>query len=164
VRAILAVRREASFWRRTVNEDTPRAYWTYLRVYPRGPHVTDARRRLAFLSAAFDPPANFQPNAFEGLPPPPPDEVFYEERPVYAFDEFGPPPAPPPVEYVYVEDDEWRYLPPPPPPVAVGVLANAQNARRSARRTRSRPAGTTTITRKRRACLDIISPPRDAEG
>jgi uncharacterized caspase-like protein len=30
VRAILAFRREAAYWRRTVGADTPRAYWTYL--------------------------------------------------------------------------------------------------------------------------------------
>ena len=36
VRAILAARREAMFWRRSVDENSPRAYWTYLRVYPRG--------------------------------------------------------------------------------------------------------------------------------
>ncbi len=53
VRAILAARREAAFWRRSVNANTPRAYWTYSRVYPRGPHVADARRRLAILSARF---------------------------------------------------------------------------------------------------------------
>ena len=122
VRAILAVRREASFWRRTVTKDTPGAYWTYLQVYPRGPHVPDARRRLFFLSAAFEPPADFQPEVFEDLPPPPPDELVYEERSVYAFDEFGPPPPPPPAEYVYAQDDDWRDLPPPPPPVAVGIL------------------------------------------
>jgi uncharacterized caspase-like protein len=122
IRAILAVLREASFWRRTVSMDTPHAYWTYLRVYPRGPHVVDARRRLAFLSAAFAPPADFQPEVFEDLQPPPPDELFYQERPVYAFDDFGPPPPPPPAEYVYAQDDDWRYLPPPPPPVAIGVL------------------------------------------
>ena len=71
VRAILAVRWEAAFWRRTVSMDTPRAYWTYLNVYPRGPHGGDARRRLAFLSAAFAPPADFQPEVFEDLPPTP---------------------------------------------------------------------------------------------
>ena len=42
VRAILAARREASFWRRAVAQDTPPAYWTYLRRYPHGPHVADA--------------------------------------------------------------------------------------------------------------------------
>ena len=80
VRAILAARREAAFWRRSVNENTPRAYWTYLRVYTNGPHVADARRRLAILSAQYEPPSDFRPAVYEDLPPPPPDERFYEER------------------------------------------------------------------------------------
>ncbi len=122
VRAILAVRREAAYWRRTAVADTPRAYWTYLHTYPKGPHVADARRRLAMLSAEFEPPPDFRPERFADLPPPPPDERFYEERPIYAFDDFGPPPPPPPEQYVYVEDDDWRDLPPPPPPPQVGVL------------------------------------------
>ena len=122
VRAILAVRREAAFWRRTVGAGTPRAFWTYLRVYPRGAHVADARRRLAMLSAEFEPPADFQPETFADLPPPPPEELAYEQQPIYAFDDFGPPPPPPPVQYVYVEDDDWRDLPPPPPPADIGVL------------------------------------------
>src|SRR3984957_11585401 len=41
VRAILAVRREAAYWRSTVGADTPRAYWTYLHTYPKGPHIPD---------------------------------------------------------------------------------------------------------------------------
>jgi len=122
VRAILAVRREAAFWRRTVDAGTPRAFWTYLRVYPRGAHVVDARRRLAMLSAEFEPPADFQPETFADLPPPPPEELAYEQQPIYAFDDFGPPPPPLPVQYVYVEDDDWRNLPPPPPPAEIGVL------------------------------------------
>ena len=122
VRAILAVRREAAYWRRTAGADTPRAYWTYLHTYPKGPHVADARRRLAMLSAEFEPPPDFRPERFADLPPPPPDERIYEERPIYAFDDFGPPPPPPPEQYVYVEDDEWRDLPPPPPPTQVGLL------------------------------------------
>ena len=122
VRAILAVRREAAYWRRTASADTPRAYWTYLHTYPKGPHVADARRRLAMLSAEFEPPPDFRPERFADLPPPPPDERIYEERPIYAFDDFGPPPPPPSEQYVYVEDDEWRDLPPPPPPPQVGVL------------------------------------------
>ena len=122
VRAILAVRREAAYWRRTVGADTPRAYWTYLQTYPKGPHVADARRRLAMLSAEFEPPPDFRPERFADLPPPPPDERFYEERPIYAFDDFGPPPPPPAEQYVYVEDDDWRDLPPPPPPPQIGVL------------------------------------------
>ena len=126
VRAILAARREASFWRRSVNANTAHAYWTYLRAYPRGPHVWDARRRLAMISAASEPPPDFAPMVYQGLPPPPPDEDFYEAQPVYAFDAFGPPPPPPPPQYqdyYYVEDDDWRDLPPPPPPAAVGYLS-----------------------------------------
>ena len=122
VRAILAVRREAAYWRRTVEADTPRAYWTYLHTYPKGPHIPDARRRLAMLSAGFEPPPDFRPETFADLPPPPPDELVYDERPIYAFDDFGPPPPPPPVQYGYVEDDDWRDLPPPPPPAEIGVL------------------------------------------
>ena len=123
VRAILAVRREAAYWRRTVGADTPRAYWTYLHTYPKGPHIPDAQRRLAMLSAEFQPPPDFRPEAFADLPPPPPDELIYDDRPIYAFDDFGPPPPPPPVQYGYVEDDGWRDLPPPPPPAEIGLLA-----------------------------------------
>ena len=122
VRAILAVRREAAYWRRTVGADTPRAYWTYLHTYPKGPHIPDARRRLAMLSAEFQPPPDFRPETFADLPPPPPDELVYDDRPIYAFDDFGPPPPPPPVQYGYVEDDGWRDLPPPPPPAEIGLL------------------------------------------
>jgi uncharacterized caspase-like protein len=122
VRAILAVRREAAYWRRAAQADTPRAYWTYLRTYPRGPHIGDARRRLAMLSAGYEPPADFEPEMFADLPPPPPDELVYDEQPIYAFDDFGPPPPPPPVQFVYVADDDWVDLPPPPPPVEIGVL------------------------------------------
>ena len=51
VMAIVAARREAITWRRTYRADTPEAYWSYLRRYPRGPHAADARRRLAILTA-----------------------------------------------------------------------------------------------------------------
>jgi uncharacterized caspase-like protein len=122
VRAILAFRREAAYWRHTVGADTPRAYWTYLHAYPKGPHIPDARRRLAMLSAEFEPPPDFRPEAFADLPPPPPDELVYYDQPSYAFDDFGPPPPPPPPEYGYVEDDGWRDLPPPPPPAEIGLL------------------------------------------
>ena len=126
VRAILAALREASFWRHSVDANTAQAYWTYLRLYPKGPHVWDARRRLAIISAAYEPPPDFQPMVYQDLPPPPADEDFYEAQPYYAFDEFGPPPPPPPPEYYrelyYVEDDDWRDLPPPPPPPGIGFL------------------------------------------
>ncbi|MCC8955667.1 caspase family protein, partial [Bradyrhizobium sp. Pear77] len=76
VRAIVAARREAITWRRTYNADTPDAYWSYLRRYPRGPHAYDARRRLAYLSAALEPPPQFTALDYD-VPPPPPDEVVY---------------------------------------------------------------------------------------
>lgn len=53
VRAIVAARREAATWRRSRSVDTPPAYWSYLRRYPRGSHANDARRRLAYLTAAL---------------------------------------------------------------------------------------------------------------
>ena len=122
VRAILAARREASFWERTVTTNSARAYWTYLRRYPKGPHVGDARRRVAMLAVAFNPPPDFRPLVYEDLPPPPPAEADYFERSDYAFDDFGPPPPPPPPAYFYGYDDDWRDLPPPPPPRDVGFL------------------------------------------
>jgi uncharacterized caspase-like protein len=107
VRAILAARREAITWRRTYLADTPDAYWSYLRRYPRGPHAADARRRLAILTAPLDPPPSFAMLDYD-VPPPPPDEFVYVDRPVLAFSDpdfdFVPPPPPP----VY-------FLPPPPP-------------------------------------------------
>jgi hypothetical protein len=117
VRAIVAARREAITWRRTRSVNTPPAYWSYLRRYPRGAHSDDARRRLAYLSAAFEPPLRFSVITYD-VPPPPPEEVIYIERPVLAFDDpdfgFAPPPPPPiiflPPRPVYFVD-----LPPPPP-------------------------------------------------
>src|SRR5579883_3207792 len=112
VRAILAARREAAFWRHCVRENSPRDYWTYLKRYPNGPHVADAS------------PADFEPVEFADVPPPPPDEDFYEERPVAYFggDDFGPPPPPPPPDYVPDYGEDWRDLPPPPPPREYGYL------------------------------------------
>jgi uncharacterized caspase-like protein len=109
VRAIVAVRREALTWRRTCLIDTPEAYWSYLQRYPNGSHSGDARRRLALLSAAFDPPASFAPVDYD-VPPPPPAEEVYVNRPFVVFADFGfvpPPPFP-----VY-------FLPPPPPDFVV---------------------------------------------
>jgi uncharacterized caspase-like protein len=123
VRAILAGRREALFWRRSLEENSPHAYWTYLRRYPRGPHAGEADERLARLSAREEPPRDFEPEVYGDLPPPPRDELVYADRPYYDFvgPDYGPPPPPP--SYVYEEeDDDWRDLPPPPPPTIFGVL------------------------------------------
>src|SRR5215813_9626020 len=84
VRAIIAARREAITWHRTRLMDTPDAYWSYLRRYPRGPHAADARRRLAILAAALEPPPSFPMIEYE-VPPPVPDEIVYVDRPVLAF-------------------------------------------------------------------------------
>ena len=124
VRAIVAARREAITWRRTRNVNTPSAYWTYLRRYPRGAHSDDARRRLSYLSASFEPPPSFAVITYD-VPPPPPEEVIYIERPVLMFDDpdfdFAPPPPPPvfflPRRPVYFDD-----LPPPPPPAYAFIL------------------------------------------
>ncbi|UGY25314.1 caspase family protein [Bradyrhizobium septentrionale] len=124
VRAIVAARREAITWRRTYNADTPDAYWSYLRRYPRGPHAYDARRRLAYLSAALEPPPQFTVLDYD-VPPPPPDEIVYVDRPVLYYSDplfaFAPPP-PPPVFFLPPPPPDFVVLPPPPPPIGLFVL------------------------------------------
>jgi uncharacterized caspase-like protein len=116
VAAMLAVRREELIWRRCVVDDTPQAYWSYLRRYPHGPHAWDARRRLAFLRAAEEPPATFAIIDF-GVPPPPPAELVFVDRPIVIFVGRGwAPPPPPPVVFVPPRPHEFAVLPPPAPP------------------------------------------------
>jgi uncharacterized caspase-like protein len=123
-RALVAARREAVTWRRSRTADTPAAYWSYLKRYPKGPHAADCRRRLAYLTAELEAPETFDEIEYD-VPPPPPEEIVYVERPVIVFDDpefdFVPPPPapvfwlPPPPIYIVT-------LPPPPPPIAVFVL------------------------------------------
>ena len=124
VRAIVAARREAITWRRTYRADTPDAYWSYLQRYPRGPHAADARRRLAILSAAIEPPPTFTVLDYD-VPPPPPDEIVYVDRPVLMFSDpdfdFAPPP-PPPLYYLPPPPDDFVVLEPPPPPIGLFYL------------------------------------------
>ena len=124
VRGILAARREAITWRRTYQADLPEGYWSYLRRYPRGAHAADARRRLAHLAAAFEPPPQFTLIDYD-VPPPPPDEAVYYERPVLIFDDpvfaFAPPP-PPPVYFLEPPPPEFFALEPPPPPFGAFIL------------------------------------------
>src|SRR5579871_4109378 len=123
VRALIAVRREAITWRRTVSINTPEAYWSYLERYPRGAHVADAQRRLARLAAAYDPPPSFAPMAFADVEPPPPDEVMYLSQPAVVFD--GPgflPPPPVPAFFLPPPAPEFVVLPPPPPPIGAFFL------------------------------------------
>src|SRR3979411_1494610 len=124
VQAIVAARREAITWRRSRSVDTPPAYWSYLRRYPRGSHANDARRRLAYLTAALEPPPRFEIISYD-VPPPPPEEVIYVERPVLIFDDpdFGfEPPPPPPVFFLPPRPVYFIDLAPPPPPVYAYIL------------------------------------------
>ncbi|MCA6108424.1 caspase family protein [Bradyrhizobium cenepequi] len=125
VRAIVAARREAITWGRTYRTDTPDAYWSYLHRYPRGPHAADARRRLAILSAALEPPPSFASIDYDVSPPPPDELMYVDDRPVLYFDDpvfaFAPPP-PAPVFFLPPPPPDFVVLPPPPPPVAVYVL------------------------------------------
>src|ERR1700726_1818717 len=124
VRAIVAARREAITWRRTRSVDTPPAYWSYLRRYPRGFHANDARRRLAYLTAAFEPPPRFTVIDYD-VPPPPPEEEIYVERPVLILDDpdFGfEPPPPAPVFFLPARPVYFIDLAPPPPAVYAYVL------------------------------------------
>ena len=124
VRAIVAARREAITWRRTRSVDTPQAYWSYLRRYPRGPHVADARRRLAQLAAEFEPPPSFAVITYD-VPPPPEEEVVYFRRPVLFFDDpdygFVPPP-PPPIFFLPPPPPDFVVLEPPPPAFGLFIL------------------------------------------
>ncbi|MBC9881288.1 caspase-like domain-containing protein [Bradyrhizobium sp. INPA01-394B] len=124
VMAIVAARREAITWRRTYRADTPDAYWSYLRRYPRGPHAGDARRRLAILTAPLEPPPTFAMMDYD-VPPPPPAEVVYVDRPVLYFSDpdfgFAPPP-PPPVYFCPPPPPDFVVLPPPLPVVGLFVL------------------------------------------
>src|SRR3981189_2523147 len=124
VQAIVAARREAITWRRSRSVDTPPAYWSYLRRYPRGSHANDARRRLAYLCGVFEPPPRFEVIRYD-VPPPPPEEVIYVERPVLVFDDpdFGfEPPPPPPVFFLPPRPVYFVDLAPPPPPVYEYIL------------------------------------------
>ena len=123
-RAILAIRREAIVWRRTCVVDTPNAYWSYLRRYPNGPHIYDARRRLARFVVALEPPPVFPVLAYD-VPPPPPEEIAFVDRPVLVFDDpilALPPPPPPPIFLLPPPPPEFIVLPPPPPPIGLFVL------------------------------------------
>lgn len=124
VRAIVAARRESSTWRESALADTPDAYWSYLRRYPRGPHAYDAHRRLSHFAAVLEPPASFAMLAYD-IPPPPADEAVYIERPVvYLADPIYDLPPPPPVPLFFLPPRPAYFvdLPPPPPPLAAFVL------------------------------------------
>ncbi len=113
VRLILAVRREALFWRAALGGNTPDSYWTYLSRYPKGPHAGDARRRLTRLAAAASPPPRFAPLVFD-VPPPGPNDLAYDR--VIVFDGPDLPPPPPPPVFLLPPLVEVVVQRPPPPP------------------------------------------------
>src|SRR4051794_2430539 len=126
VTAILASRREALVWRRTLNRNSSEAYWTYLRRYRNGPHAPDARRRLARLSAPIAPPAAFEEVIYDDLPPPLPVETTEVVEVVTIIRDAPPPPRAP--VYLLPErdyDDDYGVdviSEPPPPPMMAGIL------------------------------------------
>nr|WP_293865148.1 caspase family protein [uncultured Alsobacter sp.] len=113
IQRLLAARREAIVWQRTVSRNTPESYWTYLRRYDDGPHAADARRRLARLAAPPEPPRVFDEMEYD-LPPPLPRVEVIETGPAYFVDDLPPPPPPP--AYLLPPPREPIALPPPPPP------------------------------------------------
>ncbi|MFL5158621.1 MAG: caspase family protein [Microvirga sp.] len=125
VTALLAARREAIVWRRTLGSNTREAYWTYLRRYPNGPHAPDSRRRLARLSAPYAPPAAFEEVIYEDLPPPLPEVERVEVVEVVTIIRDVPPPRVP--AYLlpsWDEDEDFVTIirEAPPPPIMAGVL------------------------------------------
>ena len=124
VRAIVAARRESTIWRSSCSAGTPQGYWTYLKRYPRGPHLYEARRALTHFAVAVEPPPVYEELVYD-VPPPSPEEIVYVERPVvYLADPYWAfPPPPPPAVFYFGPPPVWfADFPPPPPPVAAFVL------------------------------------------
>src|SRR4051812_19702622 len=94
VKVLLAARREAIVWRRTAVRNSRDAYWTYLKLYPEGPHAFDCRRRLTRLSAPVAPPPDFVEVEYVDLPPPLPvvETIEVTERTITYYDDLPPPP------------------------------------------------------------------------
>jgi len=116
-RATVAARREAAYWQRTRRANTERAYWSYLKRYPRGAHAAEAEDRLIRISAPVSPPPAFEEVIYDDLPPPPPEElVIYEEIVVTEQWDRLPPPWAGPVGFLPPPPLAIMELPPPPPP------------------------------------------------
>ena len=114
VRRMTAIRREVLIWSESLQANTPRSYWTYMRRYPRGPHFGDARRKLTQLNAALEPPPRFDIYDYPDLQPPTAEELaIIGERNVGSTDATSIPPLPssflPQRRNAFTEE-----LPPPP--------------------------------------------------
>ncbi len=121
VRQILALRREALFWRDVVRANSAPAYWTYLRRYPNAPHEMEAQRRLVRLAADTAPPPGFAVLAFD-VPPPPKDELLFLDRRGIVVMSDLPPPPPPPLFLLPPLPAEADVLQAPPPPPGPRLL------------------------------------------
>ena len=106
IEALLAVRREAITWRRSYQANVADAYWTYLELYPHGPHVADAERMLTRLAAATTPPVKFRRLDYD-VPPPLPAEAEFTERPVLSLGD-------PEFTFARVKGAPASFLQPPP--------------------------------------------------
>lgn len=126
VTALVAARREAVVWRRTVTRNTREAYWTYLRAYPRGPHAADCRRRLTRLSAPYAPPAVFEEVIYDDLPPLLPEMERIEVVEVVTIIREVPPPRLPAYLLPRWDEDDEEFITiirePPPLPIMAGIL------------------------------------------
>src|SRR6266850_1664100 len=102
-----------------LERDTMQGYDDFL-----GPYAGDARRRLAILAAALEPPPSFAVMDYD-IPPPPPEEIVYVDRPVLMFSDpefdFAPPP-PPPLFFLPAAPPDFIVLEPPPPPIGLYIL------------------------------------------
>jgi uncharacterized caspase-like protein len=70
----IETRREAVLWRRSLAQNTTRAYWNYLKRYPNGAHAQEAQNLLEAMSAPPTPPVTYVPVP-EPLPPDYSDEA-----------------------------------------------------------------------------------------
>jgi uncharacterized caspase-like protein len=115
VRALVAARREAITWRRTLQAGTPAAFWSYLERYPRGAHAAEAGRILLRLGATVALPAKFARLDYD-VPPPLPDELEYIERPTLTLGDPAlgfEPPQPAPAHLLEPPPPEFADLRPP---------------------------------------------------
>ena len=99
VRAIVAARREAIIWRRTLDRHAAGLLVLSAAISAR-PACCRCAAPSRHLSAALEPPPTFAPVDYDVPPPPPPEEIVYVSRPV-----------------LYFSDPVFAFAPPPPPPV-----------------------------------------------
>jgi uncharacterized caspase-like protein len=164
--ALLAARREAITWRKTLVRNTENAYWTYLKLYPNGPHAADCRRRLVRISAPVAPPPVFEEVIYEDVPPPLPVVERVEVVEVVTIIRDAPPPPPVPVYLMPPPDYDDDVIVtivsrPPPPPLLPGILPipGAIPVPVRARPPREFYAPVAPITPRGAVALPVVRPP-----